>query len=152
KMLRVSDKVHKAVDSLGTNGKAGGKGQKLLDSLWAGQCNCAYWHGVFGGLYLPHLRQAIYKELLTAESHADKALQNDKVRVAQEDFDKDGRVELLVETPEQNLYIAPSQGGSIFEWDLRKDAINLQNVLTRRPEGYHKQLLDHSSHHGHSEK
>ena len=26
--------------------------------LHRGQCNCAYWHGVFGGLYLPHLRSA----------------------------------------------------------------------------------------------
>ncbi len=24
--------------------------------LFKGQCNCPYWHGAFGGLYLPHLR------------------------------------------------------------------------------------------------
>ncbi len=26
--------------------------------LYRGQCNCPYWHGAFGGLYLPHLRNA----------------------------------------------------------------------------------------------
>ena len=39
---------------------------KLL--LWKGQCSCAYWHGIFGGLYLPHLREAIYKNLIEAEN------------------------------------------------------------------------------------
>ncbi len=28
------------------------------------QCNDAYWHGVFGGIYLPHLRHAVYRELI----------------------------------------------------------------------------------------
>src|SRR3989442_4599405 len=31
------------------------------------QCNDAYWHGVFGGLYLPHLRAAIWQNLALAE-------------------------------------------------------------------------------------
>ena len=149
KMLRVSEKVHQAVESLGAAGKSRiGKAQKMLDPLWAGQCNCAYWHGVFGGLYLPHLRQALYRELLSAELQADKVLHGDKIQVVQEDFDKDGRLEVLVEAPEQNLYFAPSSGGSLFEWDLRKQGINLQNTLTRRAEGYHRQLLDFVSHQG----
>ena len=134
-MLRVSDKVHRAAsESLGGSSKPTAKAQKLLDALWAGQCNCAYWHGVFGGLYLPHLRQALYRELLSAEMQADKILVGDKIQVVQDDFDKDGRIEILVEAPEQNLYLAPSNGGWLwFEWDLRKEGINLQNVLTRRP-------------------
>src|ERR1044072_5704898 len=61
KMLRVSSKVH-----------AGKKNEAALDHLWAGQCNCAYWHGVFGGLYLPVLRQAIYRNLIEAERILDE--------------------------------------------------------------------------------
>ena len=34
-------------------------------------------------------------------------------RVTGTDFDKDGRLEILVEAPEQNLYIAPHNGGSL---------------------------------------
>ncbi len=146
KMLHVSEKIHRVVEA-----KPTAKSQKMLDALWAGQCNCAFWHGVFGGLYLPHLRQALYRELLSAEMQADKVLSGDKIQVIQEDFDKDGRPEILVEAPEQNLYFAPHNGGSLFEWDLRKQGINLQNVLTRRQEGYHKQLLDFVAHHGGTE-
>jgi 4-alpha-glucanotransferase len=143
KMLWVSRKVHQVADH-----KSTAKAQKALDALWAGQCNCAYWHGVFGGLYLPHLRQALYRELLNAEQLADQMSRDDGITVFQEDFDKDGRPDVLVETRTQNLYLAPSAGGSLFEWDLRKRGINLQNVLTRRQEGYHKQLVDFASHHG----
>ena len=35
--------------------------------LWRAQCNCAYWHGVFGGLYLGHLRRAIHENLIKAQ-------------------------------------------------------------------------------------
>src|SRR5207253_5151997 len=33
-------------------------GDGALEALWRSQCNCAYWHGAFGGLYFPHLRGA----------------------------------------------------------------------------------------------
>ena len=120
------------------------KRRSCFDALWARPMQLLpHWHGVFGGLYLPHLRQALYRELLSAEVQADKLLHGDKIQVTQEDFDKDGRPEILVEAPDQNLYFRASHnGGSVFEWDLRKEGINLQNVLTRRQEGYRKQLLD----------
>jgi hypothetical protein len=144
KMLWVSGKVHEAVSELSSAGsRPSGRAQKMLDALWAGQCNCSYWHGVFGGLYLPHLRQAIYRELLNAENLADKALKTRLPRIEEEDFDKDGRKEVLVEAPEQNLYFSPHEGGSLFEWDLRSQGINMLNVLTRRPEAYHQQLVDY---------
>ena len=46
----------------------------IRDHLYRGQCNCPYWHGAFGGIYLPHLRNAIYTHLLTAESLLEKVL------------------------------------------------------------------------------
>jgi alpha-amylase/alpha-mannosidase (GH57 family) len=145
KMLWVSRKVHAAAPELMTETqRLSGRAQKMLDALWAGQCNCAYWHGVFGGLYLPHLRQAIYRQLLEAENLADKVSKSSGVRLVQKDFDLDGQKEVILETPEQNLYFKPHEGGSLFEWDLRADKINLQNVLTRRPEGYHRQLVEFS--------
>ena len=145
KMLWVADKVHRAADLNGSMpAKLNAKQQKMLDALWAGQCNCAYWHGVFGGLYLPHLRQALYKELISAEQQADKALNQTAITVKEADFDKDGLKEVLLESPEQNIYLSPHSGGSLFEWDLRARGINMINVLTRRAEGYHKQLLEHA--------
>ena len=87
------------------------------------------------------MRQALYRELLAAEQLADKALGQEAMVVKEEDFDKDGMKEILLESAEQNIYVAPQAGGSIFEWDLRRPGINLLNVLTRRAEGYHRQLL-----------
>ncbi len=154
KMLWVSEKVRQAEEKIARKTPAKGEArqgrtaaaQKMLESLWAGQCNCAYWHGVFGGLYLPHLRQALYQRLLTAESMADDVLKSKPITVEHQDFDKDGRTEVLFESPTQNLYLAPHAGGSIFEWDLRAEGVNLLNVLTRRPEGYHRQLLEAPRH------
>src|SRR5258708_15434012 len=144
-MLWVSKKVHQAASQQMTETeRPSGRAQKMLDALWAGQCNCAYWHGVLGGLYLPHLRQAVYRQLLDAENLADKAGKSSGVWMGQKDFDLDGQKEVLIETPTQNLYFKPHEGGSLFEWDLRSKGINLQNVLTRRMEGYHKQLIDYA--------
>ncbi len=57
---------------------AGGNSADLLEraraELYRGQCNCAYWHGAFGGIYLPHLRNAVYNHLIAAENFAFKGL------------------------------------------------------------------------------
>ena len=42
--------------------------------LYRGQCNCSYWHGAFGGIYLPHLRNAVYSHLIAADNLLDKAV------------------------------------------------------------------------------
>ncbi len=111
---------------------------KSLDYLYQGQCNCAYWHGVFGGLYLPHLRHAIYQKLILAENLIDVPVRP-KINIF--DFDIDGKNEIIVETKYQNLYISPHNGGSIFEWDVKNKSTNILNVLTRRKEAYHNKML-----------
>ena len=57
------------------------------------QCNDAYWHGVFGGLYLPHLRDAIWRNLAEAEAalRRGEGLAWDVL-----DFDGDGNDEIWV--------------------------------------------------------
>jgi hypothetical protein len=35
----------------------------LTDHLYRAQANDAYWHGLFGGLYLPHLRREVWRNL-----------------------------------------------------------------------------------------
>src|SRR3989338_7324582 len=41
--------------------------EKAKAALYRAQCNCSYWHGVFGGLYLHHLRSAVFENLIRAE-------------------------------------------------------------------------------------
>ena len=135
KMLRVHRKVYQALRQ--------GADAEMLADLWRGQCNCPYWHGVFGGVYLMGIRLANYHHLIRAEAAADAALHGDRPRLAWEttDFDLDGRDELLVDGSSANLYFAPADGGTIFEWDVRKPALNLAAVLGRGPEAYHQTLL-----------
>ncbi len=105
--------------------------------LYRGQSNCGYWHGVFGGLYLGHLRHAAFRDLLEAESLVAPVVVPSVERV---DFDRDGLEELWVRTPAVNLLVAPDRGGGIPLLELREARMNLTNVLSRRPEAYHEEI------------
>ncbi|MGB3480489.1 MAG: alpha-amylase/4-alpha-glucanotransferase domain-containing protein [bacterium] len=102
-------------------------------SLWKGQCSCAYWHGIFGGLYLPHLRTAIYKNLLEAEQH------NPPKTLEVCDFDADGESEIVYSDREFFFVIKPKTA-SFIEIDDRKRKLNLLNYLGRRLEKYHYRI------------
>lgn len=111
-------------------------------ALYKAQCNCPYWHGVFGGLYLSHLRHAVYSHLIQAEN----AIENDaraSVRFPAawlEDYDLDGEKDLRVFNPMIGLFICPRRGGSIFELDVRTHDLNVLTTLARRREAYHDDL------------
>jgi len=123
RMLMVSAAVH----------AAGDPGESLRE-LYRGQCNDPYWHGVFGGLYLPHLREAVYHHLLEAE----KATPDPKGwRVC--DFDCDGHDELVFRDRTFGLLARPAAGGTLAEIDYRPWPRNLSNVIGRRREAYHRQ-------------
>ncbi len=108
--------------------------------LYAGQCNCAYWHGVFGGLYLPHLRSAVYQKLIAAEAIL-RRLAGTEVAAAIEDRDCDGYADIILSSPDLALVVSPQQGGRITELDSMEANVNFADVLTRRREGYHQRLL-----------
>ncbi len=115
---------------------------KTLDKIWAAQCNCPYWHGVFGGTYLPNLRHPIYENLIEAETELDKLdNKNGDVLATIEDFDADGQDEVILKNSELALYFKPSDGGKLIELDYKPSKKNLLDVVTRREEGYHKRLL-----------
>ncbi|MFQ3609641.1 MAG: alpha-amylase/4-alpha-glucanotransferase domain-containing protein, partial [Chloroherpetonaceae bacterium] len=115
---------------------------KTLDKIWAAQCNCPYWHGVFGGTYLPNLRHPIYENLIEAESELDKLDNNNgDVLATILDFDADGQDEAMLKNTELALYFKPSDGGKLIELDYKPAKKNLLDVVTRREEGYHKRLL-----------
>ena len=61
------------------------------------------------------------------------------------DFDADGSEELLVDSDLFSVYLSPGEGGSIFEWDLRRHNYNVLSTLARRLEAYHKVLTEPSS-------
>jgi alpha-amylase len=140
KMLRVSAKLHHLADTTAKN-PALTEAERLLHQ---GQCNCAYWHGVFGGLYLNHLRTAIYENLIAAERVLD-TLEHpgmDWVRCEKTDFDADGFDEAILENSELSLIFSAQDGGTLFELDYKKRPFNLLNTLSRREEPYHRYLRE----------
>ncbi|MDO8690327.1 MAG: DUF1926 domain-containing protein [Dehalococcoidia bacterium] len=135
KMLWVHRQVYRSNEST--------QDQAALDELWKGQCNCPYWHGVFGGIYLNGIRAETFSHLIEAQNRlsAGGPGRAPGLTAVMADFDCDGREELLIEGSHFNLYLSPDQGGSVFEWDLRRPAYNLTSTLSSRPEAYHQELL-----------
>jgi alpha-amylase len=110
--------------------------------LYRGQCNCAYWHGSFGGLYFPHLRNAIYHSLITADRALDEALGLSPERVSAEiaDFNLDARQEVRLENDRLIALVRPALGGHVYELDVRQSSTNVLATLERRPEAYHPEI------------
>ena len=126
--------------------------------LFRSQCNCAYWHGSFGGLYLPHLRGAIYRGLIAADDLLDRIERREGPRVGCkiDDFNIDLRKEARLENEALIAFIAPARGGRIYELDARSARVNLLSTLARRQEPYHqgiearefRQEINHHSNNG----
>ena len=114
------------------------------DEIYKAQCNDCYWHGLFGGVYLQFLRFSVYTHLINAEKILDEInlLINPKLKsyiyITPIDFLKDSKTEYLIESDIFNVYINPSDGGTIFELDYKPKSYNLLNTLTRWPEAYHE--------------
>ncbi|MFW6115784.1 MAG: alpha-amylase/4-alpha-glucanotransferase domain-containing protein [Chloroflexota bacterium] len=115
---------------------------QALDHTWSAQCNCAYWHGLFGGIYLFHIRAANFAHLIAAEELADASARESQTWAGIErgDLDADSHEEIVLNTDRQVLIFKPSCGGALVEWDWRDRRYNLLNTMTRRREGYHDLL------------
>jgi alpha-amylase len=109
--------------------------------LYMAQCNCPYWHGVFGGIYLGHLRHAAYKNLLTTQALLDQQKHLPWIESEIFDFDKDGKDELVIKNSLLNIFIAPQLGGGIFELDYIAKTFNLMDTITRRSEPYYEKII-----------
>ena len=120
---------------------------QALDELWQGQANDAYWHGIFGGIYMADLRATTYQHLVQAESIADRDRHGteDWLTSYRFDYDRDSRPEVLLEGSIMNVYLKPDEGGCILEWDDRAKAYNLASSMTRRKEAYHQTLIDYEA-------
>ncbi len=137
-MLRASGKVEAM--------PAGPDRDRARDHLYQGQSNDCYWHGLFGGIYISHMRLATYEHLIAAEDAADDAARAagstvDGVRV--EDLDLDGVPEVMLATRGQVVTVKPSEGAGIGGWDIRAVRHALAAVMRRRPEASHQALVDH---------
>jgi len=135
KMLRLSEAL--------TEAQTAKPGEPALATarewLWRGQANDAYWHGVFGGCYLPHLRRAVKSSLLEAERTLDASV-GMRPGARSADANGDGSAEVVIRTPELSVTLEPAHGGTVTELAYLPRALDLADVFTRRPEAYHAQI------------
>lgn len=163
RMLQVSQRLHDAEErgtaarprdgvtpwESGTGELARAEGPSLAQArqeLYRAQCNCAWWHGAFGGLYLPHLRNAVYQHLIAADTALLEAegRGDDWVDAQVEDLNLDGSPEVCLGNSRLAAYFNPHLGGNLYELDLRVISHNLLATLARRPEAYHETIRRHA--------
>jgi len=133
RMVQVSNRLEAYTVEEGASNSV----DEIRDDLWRAQCNCAYWHGVFGGLYLPHLRHAIYYHLLNAEKGLDTLTK--PLVGAVSDIDLDGGNEYVMQSDTIKLIVSES-GGVIREFDYLPANFNLTNTMRRYAESYHAKV------------
>ncbi|MFA6034147.1 MAG: alpha-amylase/4-alpha-glucanotransferase domain-containing protein [Myxococcota bacterium] len=139
RMLRLSEEIdHEAT---GRRGKPPKALETARRELYRSQCNCAYWHGLFGGLYLNYLRHAIYTSIINGDNALGGLRDGEWARSEIVDLDDDLCNEAELESRSLRVVIRPQQGGAVEEIDLKSCSLNVTNVLTRRREGYHRRII-----------
>ncbi len=101
------------------------------ENLAKSQCNDVFWHGIFGGIYLPNLRDNFWRFLLSAQREI-----HSKGTFLQ-DLNLDGYPEGILAGENVFIVVLPKEGGCVGEFSLLKEAFNYQNVISRYREGYH---------------
>ncbi len=111
------------------------KSQEEKVELYKSQCNDAYWHGVFGGLYLPHLRREI-------QTHLAKGFQQvlSSPFISYSDFDMDGKKECFIYNKTFSALFDIDDGGGIVSLEYYPKFLNILDTLTRREEAYHMRI------------
>ncbi len=110
-------------------------------NLYKLQTNDALWHGVFGGLYLPNLRDNAYRYLITCENLRYK----EELLLVSDQNELDGHDKVKAVNAHYIFRFDAAQGGQLVEFDSREACFNWQNTLTRRKEAYHQRLFENKS-------
>ncbi|HEY9160741.1 MAG TPA: alpha-amylase/4-alpha-glucanotransferase domain-containing protein [Desulfomonilia bacterium] len=140
-----SNRMHKKMLRISRLVREYGSDETALRHLFMAQCNCGYWHGLFGGVYLDILREAIYENLLKAEKIVDEKRLKDKPYIVENyDYDIDGNDEILVSGRRINCIISPDENGSVFGLEYKPGERCITNVMMRHEEIYHNKILSSS--------
>ncbi|WIM04541.1 MAG: DUF1926 domain-containing protein [Candidatus Nitricoxidivorans perseverans] len=105
----------------------------MQEHLHRAQANDAYWHGLFGGLYLPHLRRAIWNNLLALERELPAA-------TARADIDLDGFDEIFMRSATLLAVQRADGDAALVEFSSYALAHNFGDTLRRIDEAYHDKL------------
>lgn len=130
RMLVLSDRLAALPAGAGTTA--------LTEHLYRAQANDAYWHGLFGGLYLPHLRREVYGNLLALEAALDALVPRPPLSVS--DLDFDGVRELFLGNADAQAVVKLDAHAALCEFDAYGLSHNFGDVLAQRTEHYYHKL------------
>ncbi len=110
----------------------------MQQKLYESQANDAYWHGLFGGLYLPHLRRAVYQALVELEALLDQCAPRPATLI--EDTDLDGVEEVYQHNGILQAIIKLDSFASICELDAYQLNHNFGDTLRCQVEHYYQKM------------
>jgi len=126
----------------------------LVAALYRAQANDAYWHGLFGGLYLPHLRRAVWKNIVVLEAELDALCPRPAIATPQGyflrgavDLDFDGKTELFAHTPDLQIVIRDDGLAAAHELCSYPLGHNFGDTLRRYHEHYHDKIGKEATEH-----
>ena len=131
-----SNRIHKRTLELSKAQKSVNK-KSFNQALYKSQANDSLWHGVFGGLYLPNLRDNVYTYIIEAEN----IRYGKKTLIESNTNELDGHNKYKCVTQETILRFDAGEGAQLVEFDVRSKKFNYQNSLMRRHEAYHELIL-----------
>ncbi len=120
----------------------------MREALYEAQANDAYWHGLFGGLYLPHLRRAVYNAIVRLEGLLDTAATRPACETI--DLDLDGNEEIFLHNEMLQAIIMGDGSASLCEFDSYTLSHNFGDTLARQPEHYHRKVVFTKQNHQHA--
>ncbi len=134
---RESNDMHKKMFRLSRRAKNHDEARK---HVMMAQANDSYWHGVFGGLYLPHLRASVYSHLIEAQKLLDPPEPYTDGHI--EDINMDGYDEAVLSNDLLEACFFLREGGILYGLDFKPSSVNILATLQRRYEGYHEKIKE----------
>ncbi|MDO8413140.1 MAG: DUF1926 domain-containing protein [Gallionellaceae bacterium] len=115
----------------------------MFDQLYIAQANDAYWHGLFGGLYLPHLRRAVYGAIVRLEALLDHI--TPRATTLRMDMDSDGCDEIFLHNSALQAIVKLDGSASINELDAYLLGHNFGDTLRRQSEHYFRKITSNQA-------
>ncbi len=127
-----ANRMHKRMMALTELCRSRGDPPAVRRAVGRAQCNDAYWHGVFGGLYMKHLREGVRRNLLVAERLLRSG---EPLSWTRQDVDANGAEEWWVHGEAVSAWVGG--GGCVSELVWLDGEVDVLDVLTRYREEYH---------------
>ncbi len=131
-----SNRIHKKTVRLSAIAKQINS-EQFDEMLLKTEANDALWHGVFGGVYLPNLRDNCYKHIIECEKKLGIAK---SVEIGDENFD--GYMEARLKNDKFVAIFEEKNGAQMSDFSSFDALFNYQNTLTRRKEAYHDKFFE----------